>query len=34
VGPKSSFEQRYARGGTAYARFVREARERWGSGSR
>jgi tRNA (guanine-N7-)-methyltransferase len=32
--PKSSFEQRYARGGTAYARFVREVRERRGSGSR
>jgi len=31
--PKSSFEQRYARGGTAYARFVREARETRGSGS-
>jgi tRNA (guanine-N7-)-methyltransferase len=34
AGPKSSFEQRYARRGTAYARFVREARERWGSGYR
>jgi len=33
-GPKSSFEQRYARAGTAYARFVREAREARGSGSR
>ena len=32
--PKSTFEQRYARGGTAYARFVREAREQRGSGSR
>jgi tRNA (guanine-N7-)-methyltransferase len=33
-GPKSSFEQRYARQGTAYARFVREAQEQRGSGSR
>jgi tRNA G46 methylase TrmB len=33
-GPKSSFEQRYARKGTAYARFVREAQEQRGSGSR
>jgi tRNA (guanine-N(7)-)-methyltransferase len=33
-GPKSSFEQRYARRGTAYARFVREAQEQRGSGSR
>jgi tRNA (guanine-N7-)-methyltransferase len=32
--PKSSFEQRYARQGTAYARFVRDAREVGGSGSR
>ena len=32
--PKSSFEQRYARGGTAYACFVRAAREMGGSGSR
>jgi tRNA (guanine-N7-)-methyltransferase len=33
-GPKSSFEQRYARTGTAYARFVREAVGTRGSGSR
>jgi len=33
-GPKSSFEQRYARAGTAYARFVRDAQEARGSGSR
>jgi tRNA (guanine-N7-)-methyltransferase len=33
-GPKSSFEQRYARAGTAYARFVRAAEEARGSGSR
>ena len=33
-GPKSWFEQRYARKGTAYARFVREAQEQRGSGSR
>ena len=33
-GPKSFFEQRYARAGTAYARFVRDAQEARGSGSR
>jgi tRNA (guanine-N7-)-methyltransferase len=33
-GPKSSFEQRYARKGTAYARFVRQQQEQRGSGSR
>jgi tRNA (guanine-N7-)-methyltransferase len=32
--PKSFFEQRYAGQGTAYARFVRGAREVGGSGSR
>jgi tRNA (guanine-N7-)-methyltransferase len=32
--PKSSFEQRYARAGAAYARLVRDARETRGSGSR
>lgn len=31
--PKSSFEQRYARRGTAYARFIRAPREQGGSGS-